>query len=53
MTPKDSWKHVTPIMIKKVLKGVVALSGENLGFLPKRRLGLVPTGGRRHGAPVI
>ena len=35
MTPKGSWKHVTPIMITKVLKGAVSLSGENLGFLPK------------------
>ena len=35
MTPKGSWKHVTPTMITKVLKGVVSLSGENLGFLPK------------------
>ena len=35
MTPKGSWKHVTPTMITKVLKGAVSLSGENLGFLPK------------------
>ena len=35
MTPKGSWKHVTPTMIMKVLKGAVSLSGENLGFLPK------------------
>ena len=35
MTPKGSWKHVTPNMITKVLKGAVSLSGENLGFLPK------------------
>ena len=35
MTPKGSCKHVTPIMITKVLKGAVSLSGENLGFLPK------------------
>ena len=35
MTPKGSWKHVIPTMITKALKGVVSLSGENLGFLPK------------------
>ena len=35
MTPKGSWKHVTPTMITKVIKGAVSLSGENLGFLPK------------------
>ena len=35
MTPKGSWKHVTPTIIKKVLKCAVSLSGENLGFLPK------------------
>ena len=35
MTPKGSWKHVTPTMITKVFKGAVSLSGENLGFLPK------------------
>ena len=35
MTPKGSWKHVTPTMITKVLKGAVSLSGENLGFFPK------------------
>ena len=35
MTPKGSWKNVTPAMITKVLKGVVSISGENLGFLPK------------------
>ena len=28
MTPKGSWKHVTPTMITKVLKGAVSLSGE-------------------------
>ena len=33
--PKGSWKHVTPTMITKVLKGAVSLSGENLGFLPR------------------
>ena len=27
MTPKGSWKHVTPTMITKVLKGAVSLSG--------------------------
>ena len=35
MTPKGSWKQVTPTMITKLLKGAVSLSGENLGFLPK------------------
>ena len=35
MTPKGSWKNVTPTMITKVLKGAVSLSGKNLGFLPK------------------
>ena len=35
MTPKGSWKHVTPTMITKLLKGAVSLSGENLGFLTK------------------
>ena len=35
MTPKGSWKHVTPTMITKVLKGAVSLSEENLGFSPK------------------
>ena len=35
MTPKVSWKHVTPTMITKVLKCAVSLSGENLGFFPK------------------
>ena len=35
MMPKGSWKHVTPTMITKVLKGAVSISGENLGFLPK------------------
>ena len=35
MTPKGSWKHVTPAMITKVIKGAVSLSGKNLGFLPK------------------
>ena len=35
MKPKGSWKHVTPTMITKVLKGAVSLSGDNLGFLPK------------------
>ena len=28
MTPKGSWKHVTPTIITKVLKGAVSLSGE-------------------------
>ena len=35
MTPKGSWKHITPAMITKVLKGAVSLSRENLGFIPK------------------
>ena len=35
MTLKGSWKNVTPTKITKVLKGVVSLSRENLGFLPK------------------
>ena len=35
MTPKGSWKNVTPTMITKVLKGTVSLSGENLGFPPE------------------
>ena len=35
MTPKGSWKHVTPSMITKVLKCAVSRSGENLGFPPK------------------
>ena len=35
MMPKGSWKHIIPTMITKVLKGAVALSGDNLVFLPK------------------
>ena len=35
MTPKGSWKDITPTMITKVLKGAVSLGEDNLGFLPK------------------